>query len=222
MTTDVTRFIACDCEADRVSAARRPRARHRPLTGRALPRSAGPRHVDREVQAACRRSVHCCPVHHAASMSARAVTAADRSASDIGPRTRSSSRTGPVRDPRPPLTRTHTSVNDHGHRRDMPNRRRSVATNKPWPADALPPLTSAIALPTQFRVHRRDRQLRPLDHGLRVRMLTGWAHQVTALITDHDPFFRVFRSRCVPDGLAVPSLSRCFATWASRSSIARA
>jgi hypothetical protein len=30
-------------------------ARHRPLTGRALPPPAGPRHADREVQAACRR-----------------------------------------------------------------------------------------------------------------------------------------------------------------------
>jgi len=41
----------------RLTASRCPAAsaRHRPLTGRALPRPAGPRHVDREVQAACRR-----------------------------------------------------------------------------------------------------------------------------------------------------------------------
>jgi hypothetical protein len=37
------------------SRCRRPRARHRPPAARALSRSAGPRHVDREVQAACRR-----------------------------------------------------------------------------------------------------------------------------------------------------------------------
>jgi len=33
MTTDVTGLVACDCAADRVPAARRPRARHRPPTG---------------------------------------------------------------------------------------------------------------------------------------------------------------------------------------------
>jgi hypothetical protein len=54
MTTDVTGFVACDCAADRVPP---PGGLVPPPTadGSALPRSAGPRQVDREVQAACRR-----------------------------------------------------------------------------------------------------------------------------------------------------------------------
>jgi len=55
MTTDVTGFVACDCAADRVPLPGGLVHGHRPLTGRALPRPAGPRHVDREVRAACRR-----------------------------------------------------------------------------------------------------------------------------------------------------------------------
>ena len=87
------------------------------------------------------------------------------------------------RSPPAARTRIHTSANDHAYHRDAPNPRRSTANHRDRRANALPPLTTAlpplttaIALATHLRVHRRDREFRALDHGLRVRMLTGWVH----------------------------------------------
>jgi hypothetical protein len=107
-----------------------------------------------------------------------AETADDRCASDIGTSTGSSTLTGLVRDPRPPCspmaihrpttarTAMTRSTGAHSETRHAP----------PTRLDRLPPSTSAIAITTNLRVHLGDRQFWTLNHGLRVRMLTGWEH----------------------------------------------
>jgi len=79
------------------------------------------------------------------------------------------------------LTRAHTSANVHAHRRDTPNRHRSTAGRNPrrHAVSLRPRSITALAITSHLRVHPGDGKFRALDHRLRVRMLTGWAHKST-------------------------------------------
>jgi hypothetical protein len=45
-------------------------------------------------------------------------------------------------------------------------------------------LIAVIPIAAHLRMHRSEREFRPLNNGLRVRMLTGWVHGSTA----YEPF----------------------------------
>jgi len=47
---------------------------------------------------------------------------------------------------------------------------------QPLPHISTTRSSTAIAITTDLRMYPRDHKLRALDHGLRVRMLTGWVH----------------------------------------------
>ena len=120
-------------------------------------------------------SVTCCLVHQVAMISVRTATAAARSACVIETSTGSSTRTGLVRDPRPP--RSPVPIHRSTTMPAAATRRTSVDQPADRGLQPLPHLTTtrsttAISVTTDLRMHLRDRKFRPLDHGLRVRMLT--------------------------------------------------
>jgi hypothetical protein len=115
------------------------------------------------------RSLACRLVHHVAMISVTTATAADRSAFDIGTSTGTSTRTGLVRDPRPPrspapMHRSTTMPTAVTRLTGIDQR----ADHKPGGRYQVPPLprsTTAIAITTDLRMHLRDCQFRTLDHG---------------------------------------------------------